>query len=72
MCADDVKVVDDARFAKEYAPKHVPALKVAGAFPEVVCSADIQCLRGQAKPNFIVIHAWDNTDAFKTFYNHGK
>ena len=68
----DVKVVDETRFAKEYAPGHAPALKAAGAFPEVVCSPNIKCLRGNAKPNFIVIHAWASTDAFKTFYNHGK
>ena len=68
----DVKEVDEARFATEYAPEYVPALKAAGAFPEVVCSPNIQCLRGNAKPNFIVIHAWASTDAFKTFYNHGK
>ena len=68
----DVKVIDEARFAKEYAPGHAPALKAAGAFPEVVCSGDITCLRGQAKPNFIVLHAWANSAAFRTFYEGGK
>ena len=68
----DVKVIDEARFAKEYAPGHAPALKAAGAFPEVVCSGDITCLRGQAKPNFIVLHAWASSAAFRTFYDGGK
>ena len=68
----DVTVSNQEKFKTEFGGDLKATLTEAGCCPEVVCTADVSTLRGEKRPNYIVIHAWKDEAGFRSFYDGGN